>query len=122
MEGSMAITPRANPMSHIWIPATAALLVLIALGHMPYGFYVLLRLYYCVACAYYIFLAQPPSSPAHRLALGGLVVLYNPLILVHLGSKGLWTAINVATGFYFCLLEYYSYANSMERSGRIGAR
>jgi hypothetical protein len=54
---------------------------------------------------------------AAKLAVG-LVFLYNPLIPVHLGSKPLWTAINVATVFYFSVLEYAASRKSSEtRSG-----
>jgi hypothetical protein len=37
--------------------------------------------------------------------LAGLVVLYNPLVPVELGSKPLWSVINVATVVWFWRLN-----------------
>jgi len=80
-------------------------MVVLALARMPYGYYMLVRLGFCVACIYYAFQARPPIAVGHRFALGGLAVLYNPLAPVHLGSKGLWIAVNIATVAYFWFLD-----------------
>jgi len=51
------------------------------------------------------------SDPATGLrdgenwVLAGLVVLYNPLVPIELGSKFLWTVINVATVVWFGALN-----------------
>ena len=36
-----------------------------------------------------------------RWALGGLAVLYNPLLPIRLGEKGIWEVLNVATVVLF---------------------
>jgi hypothetical protein len=83
---------------------------------MPYGYYTLLRLGLCVACGYYILRFRPPLTAGHRLVLGGLAVLYNPLIPVHLGSKAIWTFVNVATVAYFWMLELHTYLSISKQS------
>ena len=92
-------------MKRYWVPAIATLMVLLALMRMPYGYYTLLRLGLCAVCVYYISQFRPPLTPGHRVALGALAVLYNPIIPVHLGSKGLWTFVNTATILYFWFVE-----------------
>lgn len=92
-------------MKRTLIPAVAALMVLVALARVPYGYYVLLRLGLCIACIYYISQGGPAVGVGHRFVLGGLAVLYNPVFPVHLGSKPLWTLVNVATVVYFWFLE-----------------
>ncbi|MBI3684711.1 MAG: hypothetical protein HY235_30445 [Acidobacteria bacterium] len=92
-------------MKRTLIPAVATLMVLVALDRVPYGHYMVLRLGLCVACVYYVTQAGPGLAVGHCFALGGLAVLYNPVIPVHLGSKSLWTMINIATVVYFWFLE-----------------
>jgi hypothetical protein len=88
-----------------FIPAVATVMVVVAMARMPYGYYILLRLGLCAACVYYAFRAGQLRALGHRFALGALAVLYNPIVPVHLGSKGLWTVVNIGTVFYFWLLE-----------------
>ena len=92
-------------MKRTFIPAASSLMVLVALAPMPYGYYTLLRLGLCLACVYYVSQGQPSLAVGHRFVLGGLAVLYNPVIPVHLGSKPLWTLVNLATVVYFWVLE-----------------
>ncbi len=74
---------------------------------MPYGYYMLLRLALCAAGVYYIVQFRPPLEAGHRFALGALAILYNPLIPVHLRSKGLWTLVDAATVAYFWVVEIW---------------
>lgn len=106
-------------MKRTLIPAAATLMVLVALAPLPYGYYMLLRLGLCVACVYYVSQAGSALAVGHRFVLGGLAVLYNPLIPVHLGSKPLWTIINIATVVYFWFLE--SQRSATPRKGSPGS-
>jgi hypothetical protein len=90
-----------------WIPLAATLMSLVALGPLPYGYYMLLRVSLCVVCAYYLLQSSPPLSSGHRIALGGLAVLYNPVLPVHLGSKPLWSLVNLGTVIYLWVLARY---------------
>ena len=91
-------------MRRFWIPLAATLMSLVALGRMPYGYYMLLRVSLCVVCVYYLVQTRPELSSGHRVALGGLAVLYNPVLPVHLASKPLWSLVNLGTVIYFWVL------------------
>ncbi len=91
-------------MKRLWIPLIATLMSLVALGHMPYGYYILLRVFLCVVCVYYLLQTRPELSSGHRVALGGLAVLYNPVLPVHLASKPLWSLVNLGTVAYLWVL------------------
>ena len=94
-----------------WIPLAVTLLTLIALAPLPYGYYLLLRLSLGLACVYYILKLRTGASDGHRLALGGLAVLYNSLMPIHLGSKSLWTIVNVVTVLYLWALYRTDHAS-----------
>jgi hypothetical protein len=90
--------PSAHPSQGLVIAAAVA--VAIGLLPMPYSYYMLLRLSLCGVSVYYI-VSVPGVRDGEKWVLGGLAVLYNPLIPVVLGSKPLWSVINVATVGYF---------------------
>ena len=77
--------------------------VAIGLLPMPYGYYMLLRLFFCGMSLFY--LTRPVGvRESEKWILVGMVVLYNPLVPVELGNKGRWTIVNVATVIYFTVL------------------
>ena len=77
---------------------------LVALGRMPYGYYMLLRVSLYAACGYYLLQTRPKLSSGHRVAPAGLAVLCNPVLPVHLASKPLWSLVNLATVIYLWVL------------------
>ena len=77
----------------------AAIAVAIGLLPVPYGYHVLLRLFLCGVSLY--FLTRPRVRDVEKWVLGGLVVLYNPIFPIELGSKPLWSVINIATVLWF---------------------
>ena len=82
----------------------AAVAVAIGLLPLPYGYYMLLRLFLCGVGLY--FLTRPRGvRDGEKWVLVGLVVLYNPLVPIELGSKPLWSVINVATVVWFWMLN-----------------
>jgi len=82
----------------------AAVAVAIGLLPLPYGYYVLLRLFLCGVSAY--FLTRPRGvRDGEKWVLVGLVVLYNPIAPIDLGSKALWSVINIATVAWFWMLN-----------------
>ena len=88
---------RRNPPGLITIAAVA---VAIGLLPLPYEYYVLLRLFLCVVSAY--FLTRPHGvRDTEKWVLVGLVVLYNPIAPVGLGSTLLWNVIQIATVAWF---------------------
>src|SRR5687767_726744 len=64
----------------------AALAVAIGLLPLPYGYYLLLRLFLCGVCLY--FLTRPHGvRDVEKWVLAGLVVLYNPIAPIELGQQ-----------------------------------
>jgi hypothetical protein len=82
----------------------AAVAVAVGLLPLPYGYYMLLRLFLCGISLY--FLTRPRGvRDGEKWVLVGLVVLYNPLVPIELGSKPLWSVVNVATVVWFWILN-----------------
>ena len=82
----------------------AALAVAIGLLPLPADYYVLLRLFLCGVSLY--FLTRPRGvREVEKWVLGGLVVLHNPIVPLGLGSKLLWSVINIATVVWFWMLK-----------------
>jgi hypothetical protein len=71
----------------------------IGLLKLPYAYYILLRLLFFVVL---LVLGHAVYKKERKLTLpliviGCLAILYNPLILLHLGSKAAWGAVNLGS-------------------------
>jgi hypothetical protein len=77
--------------------------VAIGLLPMPYGYYMLLRTFFSVLSVYY--LTSVRARDWEKWLLAGLAILHNPIAPVELGSKPLWSLINIATVIYFWALS-----------------
>ena len=78
----------------------AVIFTLLGILPMPYGFYVLLRLCFCGALcwlSWQILIKGGGWSRAWLITSIPLIILYNPIIQIHLGSKFIWIRINVAS-------------------------
>ena len=81
-----------------------AILLISCLFPMPYGYFNLVRIISMICFA--IFVYQYYSERKMKLAITfcGLVILFQPLIKIHLG-RGLWNAVDViVAAFLFFLL------------------
>jgi hypothetical protein len=83
-------------------PTTAASLVatcavLLGFTDLPYGYYMLLRLFLCGVSLFFMFGAHLALADWQRWILGGLAVLYNPIFPVRIGERAIWQIVNVAT-------------------------
>lgn len=77
---------------------------LAGIGDMPYGFYILLRLFTSGVCLYS---AVKFKTEWAKWIFGGLAVLYNPVLPIHLGDKDAWTVINLITIIYMWAALYF---------------
>jgi len=85
----------------------AAVAVAIGLLPLPGDYYVLLRIFLCGLCLY--FLTRPRGvREAEKWVLGGLALLYNPIVPIGLGSKTVWSVVNIATVVWFWRLKQRS--------------
>ena len=92
----------------------AALAVAIGLLPLPYEYYMLLRLFLCGVSIFYLS-SLPRVRDAEKWVLTGLAILHNPVFPVELGSKLLWSVINVATVVWLWMLRQRARS---PRSGR----
>jgi len=82
----------------------AATAVAIGLLPLPYGYYMLLRLFLCMLCVYFLSSVRGVRD-REKWVLVGLAVLYNPIAPVELGGKPLWSIIDIATVGWFWMLD-----------------
>src|SRR5258705_11647766 len=97
-----------RPMTPVTVGALiATALVVIGFGDLPYGYYMLLRLFLC-GFGLFLLAGSDLALPAwQRWTLGGFAVLYNPILPVRIGDKTIWAILNVApvVGFWVVALQ-----------------
>lgn len=73
--------------------------IMVALGllDMPYGFYTLLRIVLCLTGAVGFAAARGRHDATWPWVYVVIAVVYNPVMPVHLGDKGLWVGVNLLT-------------------------
>lgn len=102
--------PPARPVPAIPTPVWAVPLVLlvVALGPWPHGFYGLLRL---VVCASAVYCAYTVLSRGRQSWLGwtfvGLAFLYNPVFRIHF-DREVWSAINIVSALPYGIAGWLS--------------
>ena len=68
----------------------------IGLLPLPAGYYMLLRLFLAGLCLYFL-AAVPRVRDGEKWFLTGLIILHNPVFPIELGSKPLWSIVNLGT-------------------------
>ena len=69
---------------------------------MPYGYYNILRVVVCVSAIFMAFRAtKTPNGQLAMWLFGGLALLYNPILPVHLNEKAIWMIVNAVTAVLF---------------------
>ena len=81
----------------------AALLIIAPLLSFPYGFYTLLRLIVSVTAGFIIYHSYKGAGGVNEISIifTLILILYNPIIPVHL-TREIWMPINfITSGIYF---------------------
>ena len=78
---------------------TAAMLIF-AIFQLPYGYYTLLRLVVSISSGISAFDAKEKDQLGLALAFGFILLLFNPIIPIHL-DKGTWIPIDIIVGIFF---------------------
>ena len=65
----------------------------------------LLRLYLCVVSLFLLLGVNPVLADWQKWTLGGLAVLYNPIVPIYLGVKDFWIVLNTVTICLFWLIS-----------------
>ena len=84
----------------VWI--APAILLCIALAHLPYGFYTLLRIVTCGAAGLLAYVAYEQSKrlTGWVAALCVVALVFNPVILVYF-PRSVWMYVDVGTASLF---------------------
>ena len=90
-----------NQNNIFWLAPIIALII--GIFPMPYGYYMISRLIVSGCALYYAVSCYKNNNKTHLWIFGFIVVLYNPLIPISLGSKELWMVVNIPTIIYFYL-------------------
>ena len=78
-------------------------IVVMAIGilPMPYGYYNLSRLVVCGCSVYFAVACKDKNEHVFIWLFGGLAILYNPIVPVHLYEKEIWMVVNLITAVIF---------------------
>jgi hypothetical protein len=84
----------------VWLVPAVALLI--ALAPLPYGYYTLMRIVVCGAAGFlaYSEYSETGSASFWVFLMGGLAVLFNPIIPIHLGRE-IWVPVDVVASVAF---------------------
>lgn len=81
----MGYALRITPVRSASLIATIA--VIIGFADLPYGYYMLLRLFLCGVSLFFLVGANLVLEDWHRWTLSGFAVLYNPILPIRIGEK-----------------------------------
>lgn len=90
---------KVNERIRILKPLNAIMIVMLGIALLPirwYGYYMLLKLVVCGGCVFLAANAYDDGRKHLVWFMGGLAVLYNPIIRFPLGRE-LWMVINILT-------------------------
>ena len=80
---------------------------LIAMGigllPMPYGYYFLSRLVVFISALFFASCLYKNMQSQSVWLFGGIAILYNPIIPIHLGEKSIWVVVNIITAILFLI-------------------
>jgi len=88
-----------NKKNLFWLAPVIALAI--GILPMPYGYYTLSRLVVSGCALYFALNSRKRNDNIKVWIFGFLVILYNPIMPISLGSKGLWMIVNIPTIYYF---------------------
>ncbi len=89
-------------MNKIPLTVVSLIVFVVSLLPMPYGFYFITRIVFAIICGYLAYKLFFLGNLLWLIGLG-LVILYNPLIPIHLGEKTIWIVMNILScGFIYC--------------------
>lgn len=80
----------------------AAILLLLALAHMPYGYYLFLRWFVCIAAIYGVWVASKQGFHVWAWVLLPIGLLFNPLIPIHMRRQE-WITFDIISAIVLIL-------------------
>lgn len=100
---------------HIIPCIAAAVLLLVALFELPYGYYIFLRWTVCIAACFtaWAFYAANERPTLIMLLMTVIAILFNPIVPVHL-TRSTWAIIDVVTAIVFGTAATLPFASSRQ--------
>ena len=89
------------------IPAIiASAMLFLALLDLPYGYYTFLRVVITIISVYYAYWIYEEIKKQGFWFWGliAIIILFNPIIPIHLGYKSIWAIIDIIAGLFFISL------------------
>ena len=83
--------------------AAMALLLLLCLLHMPYGFYTLVRFIAVIAFCYFAYQAYKLGNEGRMILFIALAILFQPFFKIPLG-RVIWNIVDVCVAVYLIFL------------------
>lgn len=87
-------------MSYKAVAAVAAGFLMLGLASLPYGYYTLLRLVVSAAALYGVAVAVRRRAEGWAITLAVVVLLFNPIIPVHL-DRATWAVLDIVAALVF---------------------
>jgi len=66
----------------------------------PYGYFQILRWVTCASAVFYMFRSYEKEQSIAVYAFGGIAILFNPLLPIHL-TRDIWKIVDGATAIFF---------------------
>ena len=86
-----------NRRPHLVPCIVAAVMALVAIADLPYGYYTLMRLVVCATAVFVLVVAARSRQMWAVWLFGMTALLFNPIVPVHL-TKGMWQPIDFIAG------------------------
>ena len=94
----------SNRRTIVWLYVGVAVLLLLCLLHMPYGFYTLVRFIAVVTFCYFAYIAYQSGNEGRMILFIALAILFQPFFKIPLGRE-IWNVVDVCVaGYLFYLL------------------
>ena len=78
----------------------SAVMLLIAILPLPYGYYILLRWVVCISAIFSAWVANELGKKSWLFLMAIIALLFNPLVPIHL-DKGTWVIIDFIAAILF---------------------
>lgn len=104
---TLAFLKNLKLLKVVWLELIAAVMLLIALSDMPYGYYTFLKISVTIAC---VVIAVTDYNKRKDISLvsiffGLSAILMNPIIPIHF-NKEIWGWVNSLMALVFCFMAW----------------
>lgn len=93
---------------------SCAALLFLGAAPLPYGYYTFMRLAVCVILAIAAYIIHSRGNKILPWVFGALVLLFNPIVKVHL-PKETWAIVDIAAGIFVLFTAKYVRAANTTR-------